>query len=209
MRRIDGTLIGESQQLGVERLVQQTAEIARRPTECHAQIGTTDVTDEKRVASEHGLRIGGAAIEIVDDEGNRLDGVSWRLEYLQPDSTEVDDITVVERSEFVLGSRGGAEIDRRPGAIAQLEVTGDEVRVEVREEDVPDPQIVLGGERKIVIDVALWIDDSRRARLLVPDEVRRVRQTIQVKLLEDHVTSAYRPIVIAYIIGAQDIWSLG
>ena len=65
--------------------------------------------------------------------------------------------------------RRGAEIDRRAGAIAQLEVTGDEVGVEVREEDVRDPQAVLGGEREVLIDVALRIDDGRRVRLLVAD----------------------------------------
>ena len=63
---------------------------------------------------------------------------------------------------------------------------GDEVGVEVREEDVRDPQAVLGGEREVLIDVALRIDDRRRVRLLVADQIRRVREAIQIELLEDH-----------------------
>jgi len=37
-----------------------------------------------------------------------------------------------------------------------------------------------------LLDVALGIDDGRRARLLVAHQVRGVRQAIQVELVEDH-----------------------
>ena len=65
-------------------------------------------------------------------------------------------------------------------------MAGDEVGVEVRQEDVRDLQIVLGGEREVLIDVALGIDDRRDVRLLVADEVRRVRQAIEIELFENH-----------------------
>ena len=72
--------------------------------------------------------------------------------------------------------RGRTQIDRRAGAIAQLEVAGDEVGMKVREEDVLDSQAVLGGEREVLIDVALRIDDGGRVRLLVADrDTRRAR----------------------------------
>ena len=55
--------------------------------------------------------------------------------------------------------------------------------------DVRDRQAVLGGERQVLLDVALRIDDRRGVRLLVADEIRRVRQAIQVELVQDHASA--------------------
>ena len=52
-----------------------------------------------------------------------------------------------------------------PHAIAQLEVAGDEVRVEVGEEDVRDREAMLVGEREVLPDVALRVDDRGRAAI--------------------------------------------
>ena len=183
---VHGGAVGKRQQLVAERVVQQASEVVGRPSERHAQIGTTDVADEQRVAGQDGLRLGGAAIEIVDDQRNRLGRVSRRLERLQPHSTEIDDVAVVERDERVLRSCGRAQIDLRPGAIAQFEVAGNEVGMEVREEDVLDSQTMLGGEREVLIHVTLRVDDGGRVRLLVADQIRGVREAIQIKLLQNH-----------------------
>jgi hypothetical protein len=51
---------------------------------------------------------------------------------------------------------------------------------------VPDLEAVLGGTCKVLIDVALRIDNGSRARGLVADEIRRVRETIQVELFQYH-----------------------
>ena len=47
----------------------------------------------------------------------------------------------------------------------------DEVGVQMREEHVRDSKAVLSGERQVLIDVALRIDNGRRPGLLVADEV--------------------------------------
>ena len=65
-------------------------------------------------------------------------------------------------------------------------MTGDEIGVEVREEDVANLQAVPFGRIEIPLHVALRIDDDGRPALAVADEVRRVRETIEVELLEDH-----------------------
>jgi len=65
-------------------------------------------------------------------------------------------------------------------------VAGNEVRVEVRQEDVPDAQTVLGGKRQVLIHVTLRIDDGSGVCLLVADQIRRVREAIQIELLQDH-----------------------
>ena len=53
-----------------------------------------------------------------------------------------------------------AQVDRRAGAIAQLEVPGQKVGVQVGENDVADRQPVLLRERQVLLDVALRIDDD-------------------------------------------------
>ena len=74
-----------------------------------------------------------------------------------------------KRRERILRLGRRAQIDGGAGAVAQLEMPGDEVGVEVRQEDVRDPQAVLGGKGEILVDVALRIDDGRRVRSLVAD----------------------------------------
>jgi len=70
-----------------------------------AQIGAADVTDKQRVAGQDRLRLGGAAIGIVDDKRNRLGRVPGCLERLQSHPTKFDNVLVVERSERVLRFR--------------------------------------------------------------------------------------------------------
>ena len=45
---------------------------------------------------------------------------------------------------------------------------------------------MLGGERQVLIDITLRIDDSGHVRLLVANQIRRVCEAIQVKLLQNH-----------------------
>jgi hypothetical protein len=67
-------------------------------------------------------------------------------------------------------------------------MTGDEIGMKVGQEDVGNMEVVIRREGQILIDVTLRIDDSRVAALLVRDDVGCVRQTVQVKLLEDHLS---------------------
>ena len=65
VRRVDEGRIGERQQLAVQRVVQQIAELRCRPAEGGPQIGTADVADEQRVAGQHGVRDVGALVQVV------------------------------------------------------------------------------------------------------------------------------------------------
>ena len=190
VRGVDQAGVGQRHELGPQRVVEHPAKVVGGPAERHPQIRPADVADEQRVAGEDRVRLGGAALEVVDEDGNRFGGVARRLERGQADLAELDDIAVAERRERVLRPGPGAEIDGDAGAVAQLEVSGDEVGVKVREEDVRDPQVVLGREGEILIDVALRIDDGCGVRAGVADEVRGVRQAIQIELLQDHRVSS-------------------
>ena len=65
-------------------------------------------------------------------------------------------------------------------------MTCHEVGVKVRQDDVLDRQVVLLGENKVLIDVALRVDDRGHADLLVTDKIGSVRQAIEIELLQDH-----------------------
>ena len=56
----------------------------------------------------------------------------------QADAAEFDSLAIVQRSEGVFGFCGGAEINFCADAIAEFEMAGDEVGVEMSEEDVLD-----------------------------------------------------------------------
>jgi len=92
-------------------------------------------------------------------------------------------------------------MDDRTGPVSQLNVAGDEIGVEMREEHVRDSQAVLVGERDVLIDIPLRIDNGRDAGPFVTDEVGRVGQAVQVKLFQDHL-----PFLIRLIVNAAALW---
>ncbi len=73
-----------------------------------------------------------------------------------------------------------------PDAIAQLQMPGNEIGMEMGEEDVPDCERVFGGEFHVLIHVPLRVHNGCRARRLVSNQVGGVRQARQIELLEDH-----------------------
>ena len=116
--------------------------------------------------------------------------MSGCFERSQPHGAELDAVAVSEWREGVLGLRGAPEVNRRATLLLQLEMARDEVRVEVREDDVADRQAVFSGERHVLIDVTLRIDDGSCRRLLVANQIRRMSEAIQVELVEDHWISS-------------------
>ncbi len=58
--------------------------------------------------------------------------------------------------------------------------------MQMRQQDVFDLQTVRGGEGEVLIDVPLWIHHCRDTRRFIADEIRGVREAIQVKLVQDH-----------------------
>jgi hypothetical protein len=186
VRRIDEARVRQRQQLLAQRRVEERAKVGRGPAERRAQVRTADVADEQRVARQHGVRRGAVLREVVDEQRDRLRGVPGRFERREPYAAELHAVAIVKRRERVLGPRNRAQVDGGACAVAQLEMAGDEVRVEVREEDVRNAEAVPGGEFKVLADVALRIDDGSRARLLVPDQVRCVCKAIEIELLENH-----------------------
>ena len=108
------------------------------------------------------------------------------LERLKPHTSELDAVAVVQGRERILGLGGRAQVDRRAGTIAQLEMTRDEVGVQVGQQDVFDREAVLRRKGEVLVDIPLGIDDGRDMGELVTDQVRRVGEAPEIELLENH-----------------------
>jgi hypothetical protein len=65
-------------------------------------------------------------------------------------------------------------------------MAGQEVSVQVCQEDVLDCEMVLLGKGQIVIDVTLRIHHSGGTGPLVTDEVGCMSEAVQVELVEKH-----------------------
>ena len=70
------------------------AKIGGRPAERHAQVRPADVTNKERVAGQDRIGLGGAALEVVDQDRDRFSRVAGRLERGQANLAEFDDIAV-------------------------------------------------------------------------------------------------------------------
>jgi hypothetical protein len=66
-----------------------------------------------------------------------------------------------------------------------------EIRMQMRQDHVLDLEPVFAGKRNVLIDVPLRIDNNRRPRLFVANQVGSMRQTRKIKLLEDHWTPPF------------------
>lgn len=55
-------------------------------------------------------------------------------------------------------------------------MAGDEVGVEVGEEDVVDFELLFFGVAEILVDIALGVDDDAGAGLFVAEQIRGVRE---------------------------------
>ena len=82
-----------------------------------------------------------------------------------------------------------AEDDDGSGRRGELEVAAEEVRMQVRLDDVGDPQAEVLGIGHVLGDVPTRIDDDGRAAGLVAHEVRGVGQALEVVLVDDHAGS--------------------
>src|SRR4029077_8049776 len=79
---------------------------------------------------------------------------------LKAQPREVQRIAVLHGGEGVFRLGAGSQMDGGAAAVAQLQVAGDEVGVEVGEEDVSDLQPEFFGVRQVLLNVALRVDDN-------------------------------------------------
>src|SRR5208282_2196558 len=133
-----------------------------RPSQRRAQIGAPYVADEQSVPGEYGMRLRIADVQVVNDDGNRFRSVARRFQRLQAHASEFENVAIAKRSERIRRSSRSAQIDSCARSITQLQMPGDKIGVEMRQEHVPDLERVLGGKRKVLVRVPLRVNHSRR-----------------------------------------------
>ena len=72
MRRIDEGLVGQTHELGMQRVVEHPRQLIGAPTHRGAKIGPPDVADEERVAGQDRVRSLHVAVGVMDEDRDRL-----------------------------------------------------------------------------------------------------------------------------------------
>ena len=121
VRGIDQRGVRQREELAAQRVVEQIAQLRRRPAERGAQIRTADVADEQRVAGEHRVRNVGAHVEVVDEDRHRLGRMPGRVQRHQPDAAHLDRVAVGEEAwmRTPRARRSTGRSSRRPGRAAR------------------------------------------------------------------------------------------
>ena len=135
-----------------------TAEFLRRPAQRRAQIGPPHIADEQRVPGQHRVRFVRVLRQIEHQNRDRFDRVSRSLQYLQTQSRKFERIAIFHGNERVLRPGLCSQPDLGAAAVAQLEMSGNEVGMEVSQKDVTNLRAQPLGVTQILLDIALRID---------------------------------------------------
>ena len=139
------------------------AEFVRGFAHAHEQVGPADVADEQGVPGQDAI---GSGVRLVGphDDRDRLRCVAGRVAHLEHHRAERQALAVCEQAsgELRLGDTTEAHIG--PCRLREFQVTGQEVGVEVRLEDVGDRESVTARGVEVLLDVALRVDDGGLSR---------------------------------------------
>jgi len=149
------------------------------------EVRPPDRPDEERATRQEEPRLVGAG-RIGDGVGDVLGRVPGRLEGDDPQVPDEELLTIGQRP--VLESQLGPTTDDvlRADRRGKLPAARHVVVVEVRLEDMRDPDALRTGRRDIDIDIAAWIDDGRESPALIGDEGREVTKARQGELADEH-----------------------
>src|SRR5262245_1223624 len=176
----------------MQTVVEHSGHLLRRETFRVDQVRSPDVADEERVAGQDFLRLI-RGLGVDDQNGDAFGRVARGLHDAENDIADPELVAVF--GGRAINSRAGftPEDDLRPSALGKLAMAADEIGVQMRLDHVSDLKPFGFGFVDVLLDVALRIDD----RPFAPgaDQIRSMRQTSQIKLLEVHeVPSLYKTV---------------
>ena len=167
-------------------VVEECSELIRAPAEGGTKVGAADVADEQRVARQHRVGVGLVG-GVVDDERDRLRRVTRSLERLECHArAQLQHVTIRQGLERKLRLSARAEADRRADLITQLEMSRDEIGMEVGQDRVANLEPLLLRIGDVLVDVTLRVNDRSDPASLVRHEVGGVSQAAEVVLREYH-----------------------
>ena len=168
--RVHAGRVRETEKLVVERPEELPGQVIRAPSDRGEQVRPADVADEQGVAGENAPRRRVVRV-LPDHDRDRFGGVTRRVTDLEDDVAEGEALPVDESVDGEIGPGFVAIGDDRAGCRGELEVTGEEVGMEVRLDHPLDAHTEAGGVREVLRDITLGVDDDRASGGLVTDQV--------------------------------------
>src|ERR1700692_2680496 len=101
------------------------------------------------------MRLRIAGIQVINHDGDRLRSVARRFQNFQAHASEFQNVAIVKRGERVPGFSRRAKINGCAYAVAQLQMPGDEIGVEMGQEYMFDLERVLSSKRDVLVCIAL------------------------------------------------------
>lgn len=185
--RIYPRRVREEEELVAKRAIELACENFRREARTRGcqEVGSADIAHEERVPREHRARFGVFGVLPCDD-ADGLRSVTGSREDLEGDLTEREAPSVFERLDGKVHIGSCSVRDDSARAVRQLEVSAQEVGVDVSLDDPLDAKVPIGRFLEIDADVASRVHDHRPPGRLVADQLGGVRETRKVVLGEDH-----------------------
>ena len=156
------------------------------------QVGPPDRADQDRPPAEQQARVVRDG-PVGHPVRHVLGRVARRVEHLEAQAPDVEAGPAGQAGVLVAELGTGADDMGRAGQGREVASARDVVVVEVRLDDVADPQAAPGGDREVDVDVAPRIDDRGDPGVLVRDERGQVAQPADRERLEPHRYIITRP----------------
>ncbi len=134
----------------------------------------------------------GGRLAVVDEQAVVLGSVTWGVEHLDADLTELDSLTVVQRPVGVAQACLPRTEHLNPAPVTDLAQPRQVVVVAVGVECVADMQPLGAGFVEIGVYLPLGVEQQCLTALLRAEEVGSVAQARQVELFEEHLRRASR-----------------
>src|SRR5207253_5565834 len=112
--------------------------------------------------------------------------VARRVAGGEPEAADVERLAIADRAVLVAELRAGADHVARPGQRGEVATARDVVVVEVRLDDVGDPDVEIAGGREVDVDVPPRVDDRGDAGGLIGNERREMPEPFDAELADLH-----------------------
>src|SRR5262245_50386191 len=169
----------------MQTVVKHSGHLLRREAFRADQVRSPDVADEERVAGQDFLRLI-RGLGVGDQNGDAFLRVAGSLQHAENDFADPELVAVLAGRVIHRRVRFTPEAYLSPRAFGKLAMAADEIGVQMRLDHISDLQPFGFGFVDVLLHVALRIDDRRFAP--GADQIRSMRQTSQIKLLEVHKT---------------------
>ncbi len=117
--------------------------------------------------------------------------MAWRVHDANRHFADLELLTVRERVVVELGFRLGMHRDRQVVLQRQPAVARDVIRMSMRLEDAHEARLLLLRLGEVLLDCVGRVDDDRRPRGLVSDQVGRAAEIVVDELAEEHERRGY------------------